>query len=97
MDMPPMPGIPRPRRRLPFFPFLPLREACCSMPAVACFTIFFVSLNFFIIWFTSVTVTPAPLAIRARRLPFRSSGLARSALVMELMMTSMASSAPSST
>ena len=32
------------------------------MPAVACFTIFFVSLNFFIIWFTSVTGNPGALS-----------------------------------
>ena len=61
------------------------------------FIIFFVSLNFLTSWFTSGTVTPAPAAMRARRLPFKSSGLSRSAFVMELMMTSIWSSAPSST
>ena len=89
-----MPGNPRRRRPLPFFPFFP---ACCSTLAVIFFIIFFVSLNFLMSWLTSVTVTPAPAAMRARRLPLSTSGRARSSLVMELMMTSMASSAPSST
>ena len=85
MLMPPgMPGMRR--RRLPFFPFLP---DASSTEGIIFFIIFLVSLNCFMSWFTSVTDTPAPAAMRARRLPFKSSGLLRSAFVMELMMTSM--------
>ena len=94
--MPPMPGMPM-RRRLPFLPFLPFLLPMSSTAGIIFFIIFFVSLNFFMSWFTSETCTPAPAAMRARRLPFKSSGFSRSAFVMELMMTSMRSSAPSST
>ena len=86
------------RRRRPFLPFLPFLPPCRSSTAgIIFFIIFFVSLNFLISWFTSETVTPAPAAMRARREPFNRSGFSRSALVMELMMTSIWSSAPSST
>ena len=42
-------------------------------------------MNCFMSWFTSVTDTPAPAAMRARRLPFRRSGFSRSAFVMAVV------------
>src|SRR4029078_9415302 len=68
----------------PFLPFFPL-----PIPiAPIFFIIFCISLNCFTKRLTSPTVVPLPLAMRVRRLPLMTSGLRRSAGVMERMMAS---------
>ena len=59
-----------------------------ALPPIIPFIIWRICSNWRTSWLTCCTVTPAPLAIRARRLPLRISGLRRSAMVMELMMAS---------
>src|SRR5436189_4207689 len=57
-------------------------------PEPSCFNTFFVCVNCLISRFTSATDVPLPLAMRFRRLAFRSWTFLRSARVIELMIAS---------
>src|SRR5205823_9074254 len=74
-----MPGI---------MPFMP-RIIRCRLPPFIIFIIFCICSNWLSSWFTACTGTPAPAAMRRLREALISSGLARSARVIELMMPSM--------
>ena len=57
-------------------------------PPCIIFIIFCICWNCFSSWLTSTIFTPAPLAMRWRRLPLRMSGLRRSCFVIEWMIAS---------